>query len=98
MLKATCDRCDTESVVVASLYTVPEGWSDMTLTGQIKMAAGGINRQSVKRLLCAECTGKIFDVSADAPKTIREQFEDAAMDYFDELAIEAMERIAEDGP
>ena len=99
MLVAKCDTCKDTTESISSNYTVPKGWVDIVISGQVTVK-GYVNRQSVRKLICPKCVLSIFDLTEEGIKTksVVKQFEDAAVEYMGELAVTAVEEAMEGGP
>ena len=92
MLMLHCDLCEN-IIEVLTASANPDGWSSITITGYVRELGKtyGSTPRSIKKSLCPDCVPKIFDFSKEAPKSIQEQFEIAAVDYMTELAEEAVQ-------
>ena len=97
MRTLTCDMPNCSNTIdVANNYSTPKGWTHITITGAVgKIGSAYPQNQSIRKDICDECTLKVFDFSEDPPKSLQDQFHDAAMDYLDGLAIDAIEAAAE---
>lgn len=99
MLIAKCDHCKKTTESISSNYTIPKDWADIVISGQIRVK-GYVNRQSIRKLLCPNCISSIFDLTETGilNKSVAKQFEEAAVDFMNELAVEAVEEAMEGGP
>ena len=89
MRKVICDECKNEEETRYSSSN-PTGWCDLKISGNIvPKGETYVTRINFEVMLCDVCMTKKFNFEKEAPKPIRDQFEEIAAQYLQDLCYDA---------
>ena len=87
MIKVICDVCEVETGA-NTVNSIPANWSTLSLSGTTRNPENSYSTFSVqmKRILCPECTPKIFNFDDKSQKKdIKGQLMDALEDFLADM-------------